>query len=516
VLVGFLSIQAILNPFVFTLLTLGTIAGFLVSWQMKDSRLQHIDTFIGMLSLAAMVIIMGRLYDIAITFANLLKVFATALVWLTLFQSFGLKTGKSYAVLQFISACLLILSVALALEQETFYIINLALFLFIFMFTMRLNLVCEKKRKGSDIIGDQEDVMSLWQQIKVGALMFSLVLIVSSFVYPMVPRFESLSLNWIPSTLLGIPEQVPVLKLLNQAPKTIKENERTKEEQIVDDGSKKRETAPGSIRKYGEDEIVKRFPAKEFSKDIDIFKIEDLRIRSDRDEMPLDSQAKLEAELELNDGSIIPATQLVDWKAVGTAEVSIDKKGNLVPKKEGYARISASYLGTFSNDVQIKIAGSVGPVKKKNWLHYLSIIILWLLTLLLLCLATWVFMKNKRLSELAVKDPRKFIKEIYAILCRGFRVYGIPRSDYIAHREFFESIKTLVSLRPESMHDMTEGVLEARFSTHEISTAHSQKTLGLFYEVKDAVLQRHERREFWKKILFSLFLVDVLLVPRKI
>jgi hypothetical protein len=212
VLIGLFSIQGVLGPFVLMLLVFGAIAGFIVSWQMTSRRFQYMDLFIGMLSLAAVVIILGRLATTAITFDNLLRIFSTALVWLMLFQCFGLESGKSYAMLQFISVCLLIASAGMALEQETFYIIILSLFLLLFIFTMRLSLLCDKKRKGSMIIGDSREVMSLWQQIKVGALMFSFVLIISAVLYPLVPRFENLSLRWIPSTLLGLPEKIPLWK----------------------------------------------------------------------------------------------------------------------------------------------------------------------------------------------------------------------------------------------------------------------------------------------------------------
>ncbi|MDP6685618.1 MAG: transglutaminaseTgpA domain-containing protein, partial [Candidatus Omnitrophota bacterium] len=235
VLVGLFSVQAIFHPFVFIIVLPGTIAGFFVSWYLKEKRPDHMDTFIGMLSLAAVVIILSRVYDNAITFENLLRGFSITLVWLMLFQSFGLRTGKSYALIQFITACLLISSVAIALEDEMFYIILLAAYLFIFIFSMRLSLVCEQKRKGSKIIGDETDVMSLPQQIKVGAFMFALVLLVASFVYPLVPRFESISFSWIPSTLLGIPERVPLLKMFKQAPLTVKDNDKMKKEQPIMD-----------------------------------------------------------------------------------------------------------------------------------------------------------------------------------------------------------------------------------------------------------------------------------------
>ncbi|NQV04077.1 MAG: Ig-like domain-containing protein, partial [Candidatus Omnitrophica bacterium] len=515
----------------------GTIAGFLVSWQIKDSKPQHMDTFTGMLSLAAMVIILGGLYDTPITFENLLKVFATALAWLTLFQSFGLKSGKSYAILQFISVCLFISSVALVLEEESLYVVLIAVFLFIFIFAMRLNLVCEKKRKGSFIVGDRETIMSLWQQIKVGAIMFSFVLIVASLVYPFVPRFENLSLKHIPSTLLGIPEQVPLLKLLMQAPRTIKEDKRSKKDQRVDDDTRKRETERDRKRRtYDEDKIkqktkeqeqekkdkrekkeetTERFRAKEFNKSIDMFKIESLDVDSNTKAVPVDGQCKLSAELKMSDGSTIPATKLVDWKITGTAKVSIDSNGDLTPKEEGYVYISASYLGSFSNDIKIDVTKSVVPLKKKSWLYYLVMTLLWFLILALLYFAVWIFIKSKRLSELAIKNPKEFIKEVYAALCRGFRPYGVLKFDYVAPREFFQLAKGIMISGAEPMHTMTEDVLEARFSTHEISGEHSWKTLGLFHDVKDIVLDREEGKYFWRKILFRLLLLDVLLVPKR-
>ena len=530
VLIGLFSIQAILNPFVAMILIPGTIAGFLVSWQIKDSRPQHMDTFTGMLSLAAMIIILGRIYSMPVTFENLLKIFSTALVWLMLFQSFGLKSGKSYAVLQFISVCLFISSVVLALEEESLYVILIAIFLFIFIFTMRLNLVCEKKRKGSLIIGDQEMIMSLWQQIKVGALMFSFVLIAASMIYPFVPRFENLSLKYIPSTLLGIPEQIPVLRLLLQAPRKIKENKKSREDQRVDDDSRKRETDHDRKRQsYGKgaieqklkrkerqkEETMERFRAKEFDKNIDMFKIESLDIKSDAKDVPLDGQCNLSAELKMSDGSTIPATKLVDWKITGTAKVSIDSNGDLTPKEEGYVYISASYLGNFSNDIKIDVTKSVTPIKKKGWLYYLVMTFLWFLILALLYFAVWIFMKSKRLRELAIKNPKEFIKEVYAVLCRGFRPYGVLKFDYVAPREFFRLAKGLMVSGAEPMRTMTEDVLEARFSTHDISGEHSWKTLGLFHDIKDIVLDREEGKHFWRKILFRMLVLDVLLMGRQ-
>ena len=531
VLIGLLSIQAILNPFVFVILFVGTIAGFLASWQLKDYNVQHLNTFIGMLSLAAVVVIMGRLFNTAITFENVLKILSTMLVWLSFFQSFGLKTGKSYAVLQFISVILLISSAGLALEGETFYIVLLAVFLYIFIFTMRLDLVCEKKRRGSVIVGEQEEMMSLWQQVKVGAVMFFFVFIVASFVYPLVPRFENLSMKWIPSTLFGIPENIPMVKLWKASPKTIKEKKRAPEEQIINDLTKKRETGGGQgtqddLTKRRDDrkeeakerektEVQRRFPARKFDENIDILKIESITVSSDTEEVPLDRQAKLKAEIKMSDGAIIPASRLVDWKAAGTADVSIDSEGNLKPKEKGAVQISASYMGSFSNDLHIKIIKPVGPEVKRSWAYYLLIVLLWLALLSLLGFMAWVFMKQKKLSELAVKDPKEFIKEVYVSLCRAFKFYGISRLNHVAYREFCSSLQKFIAQKEKPLHLMTEGLLEARFSMHEISVEDSKRMLGLFHEIKKGVLQREGWQESWKKALFTLSLLDVILVPRR-
>ncbi|MFC1621202.1 transglutaminaseTgpA domain-containing protein [Candidatus Omnitrophota bacterium] len=523
VLIGLFSIHGIINPFVAAILIPGTIAGFLVSWRVRKSRPQHMDTFIGMLSLASVIVIMGGLFDKALTFDNLLTSFSVALAWLMLFQSFGLNKGKSYAMLQFIAVCLLISSVSLALEQEPFYMVMLAVFLFIFVFAMRLSLVCERRNKGSLIVGDQKEIMSLWQQIKVAAMMFSFVLIVASLVYPFVPRFESLSLKGLPSTLLGLPEQIPLLKLFDQAPKPLKENKKRKKEQILDSKRRKRETRgirinKGELKKKEKEELKKtieqRFRAKEFIKEIDVFKVNTLAIYSDKSEIALGEQVKLDAELSMSDESIIPATRLVDWITSGTAEVSIDKDGNLTPKEQGRVGVSASYLGTFSNDLYIEVMGPVEPKKKKAFWYYLSIVLLWLFILALLFFSVFMFTRSRRLQELAIKNPREFIKEIYCILCRGFKVYGVSRFDYVAAREFFESLKPVVSDNPEPMRDMTEGFLEARFSVHDVSVEHSHQSLGFFHGVKDVVLKRDKGKHFWKNIAFKALLLDVLLISK--
>ena len=533
ILVGLLSIQSILGPFTFLIVVFGSTIGFIVSWLIKDSRPQFMDIFIGMLSLAAVVIILGRLYNIEISFDNLLKIFSITLAWLTLFQSFGLRSGHSYAMLQFISACLLICSVGQALEQETLYIILLGLFLLIFIFAMRLNLVCEKKRKGSQIIGDQEEVMSLSRQIRVVALMFCLVFILSALVYPFVPRFGNMSVKWIPSTLLGLPEKIPILKLISDAKRTIQDDKRIKKEQIVDDGSKKRETGGMQFdeaklrknkpqekkqeeeKKKKQEEQTERFRAKEFKKDLDIFKIESLNLTSDTSEVPLDGSCNLTAELKMSDGSTIPASRLVDWKVVGDARVTIDDSGNLVPKGKGEIEVSASYMGTFSNVIKISITEPVEPIKKKSWVYYVFLTLLWLLMLILLYVVIRIYIRCKRLSELKLKNAREFMKEIYASLCNAFRSYGSPRLEHIAHREFFQHIKPIISVNPDPMCLMTEGVLEARFSRHKITAEHSSESLRLFHEVKKVVFEREDGKKFWKKGFFGLLILDVLLVPRK-
>src|SRR3989338_1690613 len=368
IIIGLLSIQKIVGLGVMALLVLGSAGGFMFSLSIRKARPPHLDTFIGMLSLASVVIILSRLYETAISFDNLMRIFSTALAWLSLFQAFGLREQKNYNIIQFISVCLLISSVSLAVEQETAYVLYLTAFLFILIFAMRLDLVCKKQNQGSVIIGDRDEVMSLWHQIKVGSIMFSIILMLSALVYPMVPRFNSLSLSWIPASLLGLPEKIPLLKLLESGDKKIKDA-KMKKEQLVDDRSKKRETKGDDIKIKSPEkkaDVTERFKASDFDKDIDAFKIESLTIKADKKEINLDRQIMLTAELKLTDGSVIPATRLVDWKVTGDAKVSIDRDGKLIPKEEGGVRISASYLGTFSNDLNLRIIEPVRPKKKKE------------------------------------------------------------------------------------------------------------------------------------------------------
>lgn len=524
IIISIFSIQKIVGPIIVALLVLGTIGGFLFSWYVKNSRPPHIDTFIGMLSLASVVVVLSSLYETDISFENLLKIFSTALVWLSLFQSFGLNTRKSYSLIQFISAALLIVSVSLALEQETVYVLYLAVFLFMLIFTMRLALVCEKQNLGSVIIGDKDEVMSLWHQIKIGAIMFSIILMLSAIVYPAVPRFNSLSFSWIPSTLIGLPEKAPLLKLLLSAEKTIKDA-KVKKEQMVDDNTKKRETAGDRIKrkdlaekkeepKEKKEEKTERFKARDFNKNIDAFKIESLAIRADKKELPLDQQAALTAEVKLTDGSVIPVTNLVDWKVTGTAKVSMDKDGKLTPKEEGNVQVSATYMGTFSNDVKVKITPPVKPKKKKSFLSYLIVLLLWILALALVVFSIRIFIRSQKLRGLLKNDPKEFIKEIYASLCKAFKIYGVPKFNYTAYREFYNLAKELVSVKPEPMQVLTEGFMEARFSTHEISEKHSRKTIELFHEVKGIVLEKEGRDKFWKDILFRLSILDISLIPK--
>ena len=124
------------------------------------------------------------------------------------------------------------------------------------------------------------------------------------------------------------------------------------------------------------------------------------------------------------------------------------------------------------------------------------------------------FIRSRKLAAMRRNDPREFIKAVYYALCNAFKIYGIPKFNYTAYREFYNIAKKLVAKKPEPMQDLTEDFLEASFSTHEISTEHTQKAIESFHEVKDVVLEREERNIFWKNILFRLSLLDVLLVPR--
>jgi len=520
VILALLSVEKVANPWVILVLIPGSIVGFVLSWQIRDSRPPHIDTFIGMLSLASVIVILSRFYDTQVSFENLLTIFSTALAWLCLFQSFGISTGKSYAVLQFISICLMISSVSLALEKETVYVVYLAIFLLVLVFTLRLGLMCEHKRKGSFIIGNREYIMGLWQQIKVAAIMFSIVLMLSAFIYPLVPRFNNLSLTWIPSTLLGLPEQIPLLKLLTSADKNLKDDKRIKKEQIVDDDTKKRETRGDVYREVAKEkeggggpQSTERFQAKEFNKNIDMFKIKSLQIMADRLVVPLDQEARLAAELRMEDGSILSATSIVDWKVVGTAKVSIDKHGRLTPKEAGELQISATYMGNFSNDLNIKIRRPLVAVKKKTFLFYIFAILIWAVAAVFLGFSVWIFVKARRLKEMYAGNPKEFVKEVYDALCKAFKIYGTPRFDYMAYREFYNLARSIVSARPEPMHAMTENILEVRFSNHEITTQHSHETIRLFHDVKEVIMEKDEVGAFWKGVLFRLCVLDVLLLP---
>jgi len=529
IIVGILAIQKILGPIITLALLAGIVAGFFFSWSIRKSRPPHIDTFIGMLSLASVVITLSRLYEMQITFDNLIKIFSTALAWLSLFQSFGLEDHKNYNIVQFISVCLMIASVSLALEKEVIYVLYLAVFLLLFIFTTRLGLVCKKQTQGSVIIGDKEEVMSLWQQIKIGAIMFSIVLMLSALVYPMVPRFNSLSLSWVPASLLGLPEKFPLLKLIDDARKKIKE-EKIKKEQLISDNLKRRETSGQEdlTEQEQKKEAVERFKASGFDKDIDALEIQGLIIDVDKKVIPLDQKARLSAELKLNDGSSIPATRLVDWKVIGLSDtpgkkeessgagrIVIDKDGTVTPKNPGLVIISASYMGNFSNDVKIRIKEPLKPKKKKTFSFYFCFSLLWGLLLILVIFTARTIIRVYTLTEMRDLAPKRFIKELYFALCEALKFYGVRKMDYLAYREFYRFIKELIRAKPEPMYAFTENFMESHFSMHEITREHSRKYLDLFHETKEVILERRDNISFWRGIVFRLYLLDILLVPKQ-
>lgn len=518
IIIGLFSIKEILGPVFFVVLTLGTIGGFFVSWIIKDKRQPYMDIFIGMLSLASLVVILGKLYETLLTFDNLLRLCSLALAWLAFFQSFGLKTEKSYALIQFISVCLLVTSVALALQDSTTYAVLLALFLFVLVFSMRLSLLCEKERKGSLIIGERSETMSLWQQVKLVAIIFSIVLIISSLVYPLVPRFESISFKKLPATLFSMLTDSTIMKLLEDAQNTLSNDKNNKETKDVDNEKiKTRETSGSEVvdntskKSCSQEEITNRFSASEYNDNINAYKIESLSISAAQDKIPLDAKTSLKAELKMNDGTIIPASNIVDWKVTGTAEVSIDK-AVISPKKTGDVQISASYMGSFSNDISLKITDAVKIKQKKTFWFYLFLFLWWLVLSAAIAFIIWTYIKSRRLRKLADTDPKEFIKNTYEILCRGFKLYGIPKADYLAYREFFDTAKASLGDGNEPMHAMTEEFLEARFSQHKISKEHSYNTLSLFNKIRKAIIDQKIPKSFWKKVLFAMSVWELTLI----
>jgi len=413
---------------------------------------------------------------------------------------------------------------------------------------MRLDLVCKKKNRGSIIIGDSEEVMSLWHQIKIGAIMFSIILILSALVYPAVPRFNNLSLTWVPSTLLGLPDKIPLLKLLQFANKTIKNAKVKEERRVNEDDIKKRETAASMIKKKmhrekgeGEplinkksevvtkvdekepppskkekkEEKTERFKASDFNRNIDALKVVLLAIDVDRNKVPLNERTSIVAKVKLVDGSMIFATKLVDWKVTGTAKIVIDRNGNIIPKEEGHVRITATYMGVFSNDVNMEITRPIKPIKpkkKRGVLFYLIMLLLWLLALALAIFLIRVFIRLRKLSKMFKNSPKEFIKEVYSALCGAFKIYGIPKFDHVAYREFYDIARELVSAKPGPMQALTEEFLEARFSSHVIYAQNSRKTIQLFREVKKVVLEKEGKNKLWKGLLFRMYVFDISLV----
>jgi len=112
-------------------------------------------------------------------------------------------------------------------------------------------------------------------------------------------------------------------------------------------------------------------------------------------------------------------------------------------------------------------------------------------------------------------NPKEFIKEVYYAMCKAFKIYGLPKFNYVSHREFYNTAKELIAKNPEPLQDLTENFLEVSFSTHEISEEHTQKAIKFFHEVKDVILEREERNVFWKNTMFVLCVLDVLLIPRR-
>ena len=115
-------------------------------------------------------------------------------------------------------------------------------------------------------------------------------------------------------------------------------------------------------------------------------------------------------------------------------------------------------------------------------------------------------------------SPKEFIKEVYCAMCKAFKIYGIPKFNYVSYREYCNIVGDGLKPSPTSLEPMqalTEGFLEARFSSHEISEGHSQKAIELFREVKDVIMEREGRNRLWKGILFRMHILDILLISRQ-
>ncbi len=517
-IIGLLSVFKIIGAVLFFMLILpGVIVGFLVSWQLREKRPQNVDLFIGMLSLASVVITLSRLYEVEISFNNLLTIFSIALMWLGLFQSFGVRPKEGgYALVQFISMCLLVSSVALALEQEGLYLLYLAAYLFLLIFALRINLIAEKRRKGSLVIGEQEEVLGLFSQLKLSVIIFSCLILITSLLFPFVPRFENISLRWIPSDLLGLPEKVPLLKLISDASRKIKENKTVKKEQVVDERLKKRETDKGTspIQPEGKKEENETFPFDKNSfvdRDGLAQQIESFNIKPASVEMPLNRTTQLRAEVRIKDGTVINVTKLVEWEIQDSKILEIEENGTIKPKIEGNTIVSASFQGSFSNNVFVTITPPQAPPKKRSPIFYLFLILWWVLLTIALWLYIRIMMRRNRLKNLAFQYPRIFIREVYISLCKVLKIIGIPRLSHIAPREFVESLRQEKTLNIGALPQMTERFLEAIFSTHDITKKDSCDTFKIFDETTEVFL---EKTGFFRKIAGRVLKLEVPAIER--
>lgn len=506
-IIGLLSVYKIIGIALFLMLILpGIVAGFIVSWQLKDKRPQNVELFIGMLSLASAVITLSRLYEVEINFNNLLTMFSIALMWLGLFQSFGVRPGeRGYALVQFISICLLVSSVALALEQEGLYLLYLGAYLFLLIFALRINLIVEKRRKGSLVVGEQEVVLGLFSQLKLSVIIFSVLILITSLLFPFVPRFENISLRWISSDLLGLPEQVPVLKLISDASRRIKENKTQRKEQVVDDRLKKRETDLPPEFKEGEE--VFPFDRDSFvDRDGLARQIESFNIRPASVELPLNRTTQLRAEIRIKDGTAIDVTKLVEWENQDSEILEVEQNGTIKPKLKGNTIVNATYLGLFSNNVFVTIAPPQATPEKRSLIFYLFLVLWWVLLIIIVYLYIKIMMRRNRLKNLASQFPRIFIRELYISLCKVLKIIGHPRLNYVAPREFVEVLKQEKGLNIGPLPQMTERFLEAIFSTHDITRKDSSDTFKIFNETTEVFL---EKANFFQKIAGRVLRLEV-------
>ncbi|MFH1478453.1 MAG: hypothetical protein ABIG92_01585 [Candidatus Omnitrophota bacterium] len=465
VLLAIFSIRGVLSPANLLGVSLGMILAFSISWYMKGKYIKYMDLFIGVVSLSVCFFVFSRLYDVRMDFEGILRSFSLIFSYIAIIQAVSIRSSKHYSLLQFISIMLIFISIALAAEKEIFYILLSSVFLFIFIITMRFNVLYEKIERGALLVPKESNRRVFYREFKISSVMFFIIIMAASFLYPLVPRDKDLPLDFIASSFLR-DSKIPMYASLVEGKGTFKK---------MGPGKEKEEGAIGGL---------------------DIESLKDA-LKSGIEEPVVSSRTSGAAD---SGRANTPPVSSISASSDSSLAMEVEK--GVAQRKKINWWLLLLLMALIPILIPVPLA------------FMLPIVFIILPILIVVYFIIRSLIRNRLLARKAVEEPRYFIKEVYLALCSALSIYGAPEFRETGYIGFYDAVKKTVPGPYDPMKGLTDCALEAGFSDHDISPEHSKKALRFFIDVKKETLSLRKERLFWKNLAFRLQLLDITTLPK--